>query len=288
MVHSLLTKRKPAEYLVNRVLRIYPAFFVVIVLSAFMIGPMCTNLSMPEYFSDSVLWNYLKTNLSFHIFGNNELPLPGVFENNLYPFAVNTPIWAIGAEFHAYIVILALFLTGLLDDKYPIVPFVLLIFIAVQDTARFFPALPLDNPNFKYITFCYAVGGLFAIFKDRISINGFQIVGLFLLAQLMRGGWLFSYLMYLSIFILVMYISTRPHIAHLPSFPDLSYGIFLFAWPIQQALYHFFPNLPQLIHFLLDIFLSACLAFATNKLVEEPVLSLGRKLMPKLKSFTIH
>ena len=45
VVHSLLTKRKPAEYLVNRVLRIYPAFFVVIVLSAFMIGPMCTNLS---------------------------------------------------------------------------------------------------------------------------------------------------------------------------------------------------------------------------------------------------
>ena len=66
---------------------------------------------------------------NFHIFGNNELPLPGVFENNLYPFAVNTPIWAIGAEFHAYIVILALFLTGLLDDKYPIVPFVLLIFM---------------------------------------------------------------------------------------------------------------------------------------------------------------
>jgi peptidoglycan/LPS O-acetylase OafA/YrhL len=52
------------EFTVDRVLRIYPALFVVLVLTAFVVGPCFTRLHLGVYFSSKDTWRYVPDSLT--------------------------------------------------------------------------------------------------------------------------------------------------------------------------------------------------------------------------------
>ncbi len=88
------------RYFIKRALRIFPVLFVVVVLSIFVLGPIFTTLSLKEYFSSSVLSRYFE-NTFLHI----SFYLPGVFEHNPVPNAVNDSLWSLPVEFFMYILV---------------------------------------------------------------------------------------------------------------------------------------------------------------------------------------
>ena len=47
------------RFFARRALRIFPGLAICIVLSAFILGPMLTTLSLNEYFKSTITWNYL-------------------------------------------------------------------------------------------------------------------------------------------------------------------------------------------------------------------------------------
>ena len=68
------------KFLGLRVIRIYPALAVEVLLSALLIGPVLTTVPLTSYFTDPVFFHYL-VNVTGHI----SYYLPGVFADNPVP-----------------------------------------------------------------------------------------------------------------------------------------------------------------------------------------------------------
>ncbi|MDV7393506.1 acyltransferase family protein, partial [Arthrospira platensis SPKY1] len=84
---ALSWERKPSmvAFARNRVLRIYPALVVLCALSVCLLGPTLTRLPLAEYWTHSMTRGYWVTASAWQV----AYPLPGVFEANPLPHAVN-------------------------------------------------------------------------------------------------------------------------------------------------------------------------------------------------------
>jgi peptidoglycan/LPS O-acetylase OafA/YrhL len=108
-------------YLKARILRIFPALIMVVILSVFFLGPIFTDLSLKNYFSDPQTIDYFKTITLYWM----QFDLPGVFQSNIYPGAVNSSLWTLWFEFFFYIVVAFLGVTKLLNKWIVLVGFIL-------------------------------------------------------------------------------------------------------------------------------------------------------------------
>ena len=86
-----------------RVLRIYPALAVEVVLSAFLIGASVTTYPLHDYFTAPLLFHYLRNS-----FGDIHFFLPGVFNTNPWPGMVNFQLWTVPYELFCYALLTAL------------------------------------------------------------------------------------------------------------------------------------------------------------------------------------
>ncbi|UHQ56913.1 MULTISPECIES: hypothetical protein [Microbulbifer] len=63
------------------------------------------------------------------------------------------------------------------------------------------------------------------------------------------------------------------------SLGDVSYGVYIYAWPVQQIIAQFFPGLNPYTHTLVATPLVFGLAYASWNLVEKPALGFKKTLM---------
>ena len=89
------------NYVVSRILRIYPALWVNLILVTFVLGSMVTTLSVSEYIIHEDVWTYF-IGLAFTYKGG--FFLHGVFTQN-HNQAVNGSIWSVLIEVWLYIVV---------------------------------------------------------------------------------------------------------------------------------------------------------------------------------------
>ena len=59
VAQSILTRGSLVAYFISRALRIYPALILVVSLSALVLGPLVTVLSVGEYFTSKSVWAYI-------------------------------------------------------------------------------------------------------------------------------------------------------------------------------------------------------------------------------------
>jgi peptidoglycan/LPS O-acetylase OafA/YrhL len=95
-------------YLLNRAARIFPALIGVVLLSAFVIGPLFTSLPLADYFSDPLLRRYL-----LNAVGLISYELPGLFHANPFPRVVNGSLWTVPYELICYGMMAGLMMLGL-------------------------------------------------------------------------------------------------------------------------------------------------------------------------------
>ena len=90
----------PVRYMTKRVFRIFPALIAFTLVAAYVIGPILSTFTINEYFQSPLVRNYLRNILLFPAYS-----LPGVFETNPYPNAVNGSLWTLPIEFAMYILV---------------------------------------------------------------------------------------------------------------------------------------------------------------------------------------
>src|SRR5258708_26784993 len=95
---SMLRSKTLVTFFGLRILRIAPALSVEVILSALILGPIFTNRSLKEYFSDPLLFRYF-----YNLIGHVQFSLPGVFASNPFPDQVNSQLWTIPPELKCYI-----------------------------------------------------------------------------------------------------------------------------------------------------------------------------------------
>ena len=98
---SLLARKSTVEFVWARVLRIFPALFVMLVLTVFGLGVFFTTLSPSSYLLDYWTRTYFIRGLT--LFFGVSYELPGVFATNPYDHVVNGSLWTMPYELRMYV-----------------------------------------------------------------------------------------------------------------------------------------------------------------------------------------
>jgi peptidoglycan/LPS O-acetylase OafA/YrhL len=128
------------------------------------------------------------------------------------------------------------------------------------------------------------LGGLLAVYKEEINITGTLPLGLFLLCFLFKGWSYERYLIYTCLFMSSVYVASKPLVVKFKKMPDLSYGVFLWGWPIQQVVSKFIPGIGFYTNLLVCLTLSLLMAYISWIVIEKRALVFGRyiiSLLPK-------
>lgn len=237
-------------FAVRRGLRILPALTVTVLACAFLLGPLTTELSPSRYLSDPGTPEYVADNLAAVGTGGVahpvDLDLPGVFESNP-DTAVNKPLWTLPIEVQAYGVTAILGVIGLLAGSTALIAaaFFLLSISPAGVTDLSVIGAPLDflrgaDGLAAHLLALFFVSALFYRHRDRVPLRldlaavGIAAVVATLNTPLERPVLLIA-IPYLVFFAAYrswhgLGVLTRPG--------DVSYGIYLLAFPVQQTIVH--------------------------------------------------
>lgn len=262
------------RYFTRRLLRIFPALAVCTILTVFVLGPMVTTKPIKEYFESPFLRIYLR-NIVLYI----NYYLPGVFEKNPYPNAVNGSLWTLPVEFSMYILVS---FVGLLRGNrwvwlvLALTSILITIFWAHQANEM----LVVYATDLRQIFICgsyFWVGAVFYAFdvKRFFSITSVVVVLLIMLCMEANTSELRIALMVLLPFVVLGFgLSYSNCLNRVTRFGDYSYGIYIYAFPVQQTLVMLYPNIGIQAYICVSFLLTLLLAIPSWHLIEKRALAL--------------
>ena len=273
VTNSLLEKKNILQFVVARFFRIWPAFLVVLFFTSFVIGGYFTTLTLEQYFSHPGVYNYIYSNAMMDIV----FELPGVFQSasSINNKSINGSIWSLPYELGAYILLLSLFILGLHNNKKLSILVVVLFFIDVFFDNKIIFSWRSLNANVDDLAPFFAFGALLALLKDRVAIDLKMIFALFLIYFIFQKSLYIKYIFYIFLFFILLYIFSRELFLKIKINSDISYGVYIWGWPIQQVLAHTFPNLSFFQHVSVAIFLASVAGVFSWFLIEKPGMKIG-------------
>lgn len=227
--------RGVADFARRRLLRIYPAFVICVLACIVIVGPL-TVPDVRSYFRNPLTYRLLK----YLYLGRFWNELPYAFAQNPVPGIIDSSLWTIKYELYCYGLLVVWGCCRLLQPR-PTLAFAttLLIFYAGAD--RMGLSLPLGlAPSYmpRLTTFFFAGAALY-LWRNRVPMRAdLFMLGLILCCTFpILRSWQAIVLPTAGLYCL-FYIGTRqrPVLNRIGRSNDLSYGIYLYAWPIQQLL----------------------------------------------------
>ena len=248
---SWISTQNLLKFFLKRFRRIYPGLIFVSFLTAFILGPLSSTLSWNEYLLSGTAINYLiSVGLSL-----NDQGLLGVFEKNPYPNTVNGSLWTLKYEILMYA---TLAFAGVLVPARHLTPTIaslLVIFsaswvfisvyelqisdIKITNKAPFFWRLSVELKldRIAYLGAFFFAGSTFSIYKNKIPINGRITLLLWIILLTLEEKTLAMICLWFTVpYTAVYFAYNSPKIFQKINGHDYSYGIYIYAFPIQQTL----------------------------------------------------
>ncbi len=276
---SLLNRRSVIDFFVARALRIVPALFIVLTLSVFAIGPYFTTLTIFSYFSQTTTYIYLLkcSTLFFQI----AYELPGVFEANHYPKAVNGSLWSMKYEVRFYAALAGLWLVISLAQKFKFDLFKILVagLMVILSGAILVHLIIGSQPSVALRLAClFFSGATYSLLKEKVSMSTW-VFGMLVFVGVLAGalGKSAFYMLYIfSVPYIILYLAYIPEgvVRKYNAIGDYSYGVYIYAFPVQQSLAAIIPEVMPGEMALLSALITLPLAFVSWHLVEERSLRL--------------
>ncbi len=274
---SLDRAKNIVDFACLRVLRLLPALCLVVLLSAVVMGPLMTSFSLNEYVADPRFSRYFLT-----ILGNIQEQLPGVFENNPFPGVINGQLWTIPIELECYLILIIPAVLGIYKRPKLFLAFVLMVQLAFAVRAIGWPVIYGGVPP-RVLIMCFLAGVIMSMYRHkipyRIDLACLCTAIAFALVYIPGGNYFLAFpAAYLTVYLGLM----NPKKNWWVSSGDYSYGVYLFAFPIQQLVVSI-PFLPQVwyVNFLVSLPLVMLMALFSWWVIEKPALS-HRHHIPKV------
>lgn len=273
IVKSWQSRPDVAAFLRSRVLRIYPGFIAAALLCALVVGP---RHGSPTYFQDLDWKQFLLGLPALCLQG-----IPPVFAGT--PNAtLDTPMWTIPYEFKCYLLVLACGIAALLRGRIWLALFVAGATGCIADDAGLVH-LPYHVYFYARFLMAFAAGGWFQLHVDQIPWRP----GLAWAALLLACAFLFfkpiaePALCVFWGYALFYYAMSGRALLAFNRFPDVSYGVYLYAWPINKMILWRYPNLDAVTG-TAAVFVLAVLAGAASwYIVEKPFMELKAVVRPR-------
>jgi peptidoglycan/LPS O-acetylase OafA/YrhL len=277
LVTASYLRRGLWDYTLSRCLRIYPALVGCVFVSVFLLGAALTSLSQGDYFSDSQTHSYLLNSVAF-------LPmkwsLPGVFEGNSLN-AINGSMWSLTAEVRCYLLLAVLaFLTLRRNRTVANVSIVLVLIVGVTAYSE----IPLLGHKLSWArpaTF-FLVGVALYINRSWIPISGWLALVFAAVTWFSFGEDFFDWVFPITLSYLLFYLAYGTPYINLDGWlGDISYGVYIYAWPSQQLVAQFMPTAHPLIITLVATLIVLPLAWVSWTWLEKPALGLKKRVLRK-------
>ena len=281
---SLLRAKSFFVFAAHRALRLAPALSVEILLSAILLGPLLTTFRLDAYFTSPKLWSYF-----LNIVGNIHYQLPGLFLTNPTQDIVNKSLWTIPFELECYVGLAVLALAGIIKRRILLVAMVMILSVALAIAAPLTnsPTLTANGPPGRLLVLSFFAGIILYLYRDRIRIGPAVTVLSATVSVLLLH---FPATMLLAAFPVALFtisigMTSPPRLPILMS-GDYSYGLYLFAYPIQQSYSMLFPSMR--FWYFNSAFTIVCgllyAAFSWH-FVEKPILDRRNYFICKIRSF---
>lgn len=275
VTNSLVTKKSPKAFAWSRFMRIYPAFFVMLLAVVFIIGPVFTTWSTGDYFSSGETWRFFGRNARLRI----QYILPGLWEGRLNT-SVNASAWTIPLEVGCYIALLFAFV---LCCHFKLKPWLFIVSALVCSVLPREWYLGIIGNGYTivdpYDLFCFTIGAAMAFYKDRVCLNKTLVAVLLVMCVVTwRCQNVIGYLFPVTVAITLLYATSVGPLVKLRPKHDISYGLYLWHWPVYQVMFTFLSRLNPYLFFVLSMVVTVAIAYLSARFVEELCLELGRKL----------
>jgi peptidoglycan/LPS O-acetylase OafA/YrhL len=258
-------------YAKARVLRIFPALIVAIFITTFVFGALVTNLPIKEYFTNKLTYTYL-TNILLKPINSN---LPGVFVDNIFKNTVNGSLWTLLYEFAFYILVGLLGITKLLNKKIVVcmLPLSLIMMYLTTSIGGII--------HQTFILFIYfGMGMAIYLFRNSIQLNFKFAVYCFLalIITIFTTGFAVAFAFFGAYLTMYFAFHRRINYHNFSKYGDFSYGLYIYAFPIQQIVTNIFHgSMNNYFNFIISFPATLIFAFLSWHFIEKNALKLRRK-----------
>lgn len=247
ITQSLLSSKSIMSYIRKRVLRIFPAFFVSLALIALIIGPIFTKYSIKEYFSlnEQGPFQFIFKNITFNFLGYC-WNVADVFSKNPFPSSANGSMWTLKHEFALYMLlpVFSYFFVFRFKKMLKIITLfsiLLSVLILLFDFRLFnFQSLKYwvlsanEYSNFVKLAPYFLLGCLIYCYKNKLIIhNRFIFLSLLLLVIGFKTNYA-QIITLLTLPYLILSVAIKFNTFSFNKYGDFSYGMYIYAFPIQQ------------------------------------------------------
>ena len=265
--HSLV------EYLKRRALRIYPGFIVVCLFCGLIAGPLCS-------YSPAWYWRHFQPGAFLtHIVELRLIAAPSAV-TSYSTSDINGSLWTIHEEFLCYLIVALFGSLKLFNRRAAILSLLPLVYVLIFTLTRFAPLLHLNGTGEIFrlpsLLIAFFTGSCFFLYRDKIvySARGAAIclVGTLGLMHCGYEAGLLS-LPFMAYLLFALAFNPRIRLHRFAQHGDFSYGVYLYAMPVQILLLRYFsPSLTPWTLFLLATPLTIFCAVLSWRFVEEPFL----------------
>ncbi len=270
---SRVRSRSFGDYLWRRVLRIYPAFLVVLVVVAFAFAPLSVVVSGEGTWTVGEAATYVVRNLGLRV---TQMGIPGTLEGVPYADAWNGSLWTLWYEFLCYLV-LGVAVT-LLPERW-VGPAT--IGAAVACPAAVILIIAAGVPSLALLN-AVTLGGYFAAgavlfsYRDRVPMRGWLAAASAVLIVVAAMTSTFRGIAGFPVAYLMLWLGVALPLSAVGAKNDLSYGMYVYAFPVQQMLAIVLAGvvLPPAVFVMLAIAATVPFAAASWFLVEKPAMRL--------------
>jgi peptidoglycan/LPS O-acetylase OafA/YrhL len=282
VARSFLGQPTLRAFAAKRALRLLPALIICVWLLALVMGPIVTTRSFPDYLTAPQTWIYpLRSSVLITFAGK----LPGVFETNPLPAAVDGSLWTLPVEAFAYAIVALLGVLALLHRPAALFGLAALGLLAISPIVDIASHLPHGAQNTAaggnleiviHVLAVFAIGSALYAAREKIVLWWW-------LAALLGALWVVTWntswtLVTASLFlpyaVLVIAYRAPLRLEMLARPGDVSYGVYVYAFPVQQMVVLAWASVTPLAMLVIAAPVTYLLGFASWRLVESRALAM--------------
>jgi peptidoglycan/LPS O-acetylase OafA/YrhL len=271
-------------FFAKRILRIAPGLIVATLGVIVVTGIFFTSLPLLDFFTNQQTLTYLNNIFLYNQSGS----LPGVFVNNAYPLATNGPIWTLAYEFTMY---LAVALIGILHiyKKIPPIAIWVFLFIAVLLSTTIGKNIPtitifyLDIKLLIVLALMFFSGVLMHKYEKNIKLNiwvGVGALAVFVVLTVIAPALTAIFAAVLLAYA-IFAIGKHGLLSWTSKYGDFSYGLYIYAFPIQQMIASATQTSSTLKMFVSSLFLTLIVSAISWYFIESKALKWKEKINTK-------
>jgi len=281
---SLLSRQSTIEFVWARLLRIYPALIVMVLLSVFLLGLFFTTIPATSFLRSHETHVYMLQNMT--LVSDVAYTLPGVFESLPMKKIVNGSLWTMPYEILLYMMLAILWLAFGLVGSFRLQALkssVLL--LAVVSFFAFFAdhLVARSESDFSRLFFMFFTGAAYYVLKERIVLSywffAFALAGL-LASVIDKKIFFVVYILLLAYILFFLAYVPAGRIRNFSRIGDYSYGVYIYAFPVQQSIAAIIPGVSVIKMLVLSSTATLIIAALSWNLIEKHAL--------RLKSSSVH